>query len=231
MWDSIISQISIRAYQVHRPALPGHSGFGHVRSSDLSAYADAVMSQIDHQSQDNFLFVGHSMGGYIACELARKNPDRTLALCLFHSTSEADTAEKKLDRARAIELAKQNRDLYIKTMINGLFDPSRKDLLRSKIDMNIENAIANIDINSIIQAQEAMSNRQSSLSFLQGRAFPLYYFLGANDPRLHHEAMRKELQQLPGAVSFFAEGVSHMGHLECPAVAASFIDRILRADC
>lgn len=68
----------------------------------LADYARKIVAQLP--SEANFILVGHSMGGYIALEIASQFPDRVKQVVMLHSTFVADTEEKKINRDRTADL-------------------------------------------------------------------------------------------------------------------------------
>jgi pimeloyl-ACP methyl ester carboxylesterase len=148
---------------------------------------------------------------------------------LFHSKAGADNKEKIADRLRAIEAARQNKELYVRTMITNIFGEARRDKCAEAIETMVVNA-RGLSFETIEAAQQVMISRPDNIDALKKRNFPLYYFLGDLDTSLPIEIMRNEISQLPGAVAHIASGIGHMGHIECTSEAVEFIQRILRAD-
>ncbi|MBL7942447.1 MAG: alpha/beta hydrolase [Flavobacteriales bacterium] len=183
-------------------------------------------SDIWNSFQGATFLLGHSMGGYIAVEMALQQPHRVEGLCMFHSTAAADSPEKKADRLRAIEAVKNNKSRYVRTMINSLFAKSAVGMPGP--DEMISHA-ESLETEQIVSCLHAMMQREDHCRALSRRSFPLYYFLGTRDVRLPVEAMVEELRQLPGSLSHFSDGTGHMGHVESPQESIEFVKRILLA--
>jgi pimeloyl-ACP methyl ester carboxylesterase len=62
--------------------------------------ADAVHAVLSELRLRIFL---HSMGGYVALAFAELYPDTIKGLVLLNSTAKADSAERKINRDRAIK--------------------------------------------------------------------------------------------------------------------------------
>lgn len=229
MWKPILNRISKTPFEIHLPELPGHGTRPLLSSTpDMDRYADDVLSQIPIASEESFIFIGHSMGGYLGCNIARRYPEKIKALCLFHSKASPDSPEKKAARDRAAEAARDNKELYIRMMISGLFSPTNREKLHDTIELLIEQANS-MSVEAIQQALLVMKNRSNELPTLIDRNFPLFYFLGDQDPSLPLSDMKEELNQTPGSAHLIIEGIGHMGHFENPHVAGEFIQRILRS--
>jgi len=70
------------------PDLPGHGRSGRWGTTDFGDYAAAVEAVCDAMGAGTIIPVGHSMGGLLALELFRRNPDRISAM-VFISTGAA----------------------------------------------------------------------------------------------------------------------------------------------
>lgn len=229
MWNSVLGRISKSHLELHFPEIPGHGKRLSLPASiTMDAYADDIMKQLNISEDEKFIFVGHSMGGYIGANIGRRYGHRLEALCLFQSKTGADDEEKKNARDRAMEAAAENKPLYIRSMITGLFDAA----LREKLDDKIEAQIAyarQLETKALVASLTVMKNREDETSRLKDRNFSLFYFLGENDPSISVTTALKEIEQLPGAAYHIEPGIGHMAHFEAPVSAGDFIQRMIRA--
>ena len=67
-------------YRVHSVDLPDHGRSGWLEQTDLPAIAECVRFWMDHHGLDRPCFVGHSLGGKVAMQLALHHPSRVSAL-------------------------------------------------------------------------------------------------------------------------------------------------------
>ena len=117
IWDDYAKELSKR-YRVICIDLPGHGKsdcFGYVHSMELMA--DAVNAVLEKLNLRKIFLAGHSMGGYTGLAFAEKYPDKIKGLCLFHSTANADSEERKENRNRALEIVKKNHKKFINQII------------------------------------------------------------------------------------------------------------------
>ncbi|MDZ4822331.1 MAG: alpha/beta hydrolase [Flavobacteriales bacterium] len=224
MWNSFVAGLG-KEFEVLAPNLSGC-----IPSTEPLISIREEASSLAQSVPENCFVIGHSMGGYVALEFAKQFPNKVSGLCLLHSTAAEDSPTKKQDRLRAIDAARSNKTLYIRTAIASLFSEESKGKLSAKLEEMINDAIQ-LPVDSIVACIEAMRKRVEHVSFLRQRAFPLYYFLGEKDSRIPIQEMKNELKELPGSMFQIEQGIGHMGHLECPARCFDFIQRILRADC
>jgi pimeloyl-ACP methyl ester carboxylesterase len=190
----------------------------------MEDYSLHILEQINAQETDEYIWIGHSMGGYVAAHLAKKFPNKTKALAFFHSTADADSDLKKQDRLRAIEAAEKHKALYAANLIDGLFHHANTH--RAAINEQLEK-IESMSAESTVQSLHAMRERESSISFLQSVNFPIYYFAGANDKVLSLEKMNAEWSILPSAKITVVPEIGHMGHIENIPAAKKFIEEVL----
>src|SRR5690625_3946315 len=107
MWDKFAEELS-EDYQSIIMDLPGHGkskSYSDTHSMDFMA--EKVNEILDELNISEALFIGHSMGGYVALAMADLFPEKVKGLILLNSSSLSDTEEKKEDRLRAVELAQR----------------------------------------------------------------------------------------------------------------------------
>lgn len=228
MWNPILNRISKSNYELHFPEIPGHGKNLTRVEPSMESYVQNIIEQVNLPAGDSYFFVGHSMGGYIGAHFCTTLKEKCLGLCLFHSKAGADDAEKIAARDRAIEAAKENKALYIRTMINGLFPDTTRENFREKIEEQIIYA-QSLETEAITDSLGVMRDRSSTLEAMVNRNFPLYYFLGSEDKSIPLDVAMKEVEMLPGSAPQIVQGIGHMGHIEHPVSAGDFIQRILRA--
>jgi len=228
MWQPILDRISKREWNIQFVQIPGHGTHGTLPHEwTPEAYLADLKKQIQIGEGEKAFVVGHSMGGYLAAHLVQSMPEKISGLMLFHSKAGADDAEKVAARKKAIETAKEAKELYVRTMITSLFNPDHREASHQAIEEQIAYA-KNLSIDTIAAAHTVMYSRTSAVAGLKDRSFPLFYFLGKKDPSLPASVLEDELAQLPGAVVYWTDVAAHMGHFESPKEAGDFLQRVLR---
>lgn len=230
MWNYVLPLLSKKNFVISTPELPGH-GRNKQLPPKISAmsYCQNILDQLSLQPEDEAIIIGHSMGGYLASTLAGMMPCKLRALCLFHSKAGADSDQKIADRRRAIDAARENKSLYVRTMINGILGESNRESCREAIEIQIGYA-STLSFETIEAAQTVMMTRPDQIDSMKNRNFSLYYFLGDQDTSIPIDTIKNELKELPGAVAHIAEGVGHMGHIERTREVTDFLQRMLRAE-
>lgn len=222
MWKEILP--SHLPFSIFTPQLAGHGNNHSLATPSIEYFAEHILQQIEPEDADEYIWMGHSMGGYVAAYLAKTFPDKTKALAFFHSTADADNDLKKQDRHRAIEAAEKHKELYATNLIDGLFHSA--DEHRLAINEQLEK-IGSMSAEGIVQSIRAMRERESSITFLETAKFPIHYFSGANDKVLSIEKMKAEWSVLTQAKVTIIPGIGHMGHIENISAAKSFLEEVI----
>ncbi len=160
------------------PDLPGTGFSPSISDMSIDGMAEALISLF---LEEPIAVIGHSMGGYIALALLEKYPERLNSLGLLHSTSYADTEEKKATRRKGIEFIKQHGAFeFLKTSIPNLFSP----LSKQKMAEGINNFILqqrNLTAESLVLYYEAMIGRPDRRQLLENTDKPVLFLLGKYD--------------------------------------------------
>lgn len=119
MWSELVHQLPVKAYVID---LHGHgaSFFHPDLPASIEIMARQVMQIVEKEQLQQALVVGHSLGGYVALELFRMNPDFEHVV-LFHSNPWSDSLDKQQDRERVAKLVKTKKEFFISEAIPNLF--------------------------------------------------------------------------------------------------------------
>jgi len=225
MWDEIADELS-KTHQVIRIDLPG---FGRSESIEethsMELFAACVHQVLLELKIDKFNLVGHSMGGYVSLALLGICSDKIEHICLFHSTANADSEEKKSGRDRAIKTLKDKQNVYLKTAIPFLFPQQFQEGCKVQIQKMIEEA-KDLNPNGISAALKGMQQRKDANQILKDFSAKKTYIAGALDPLLNIDALRQEALN-NGANFLEIEQAGHMSHWENPKIAIEAIQKSL----
>lgn len=211
MWDTTVATFSTK-YRVICIDLLGHgatenSGYIHT----MLQMAEVVQAVLSHLKIRKSIFVGHSMGGYVALAFAELYPDNVKGLCLMNSTSRADSASKKVQRDRAIAVVKENHKSFVRNSIPMLFRPKNRKLYREAIN-EVKKVALKTSKQGIVAALEGMKIRQDREVLLHFGPYPKMMLIGEKDPVLNSEDLKQQVQNTNTTVVYFSEG--HMSHIE-----------------
>ncbi|AFJ90924.1 alpha/beta fold hydrolase [Blattabacterium sp. (Blaberus giganteus)] len=228
IWNYIYCSISNK-YRVLSIDFPGH-GKSILTLKENTVFtmeksAEIVKKIVEKENIQKAVFVGHSMGGYVALAMAEKYPEMFLGLCLLHSTTESDTLEKKKGRIQSIQLAINNYPLFISTSIKRLFHHEKFFSLQKEITF-VKKISSYTSINSIIAFSKGMFMRKNRKFLLKTTKFPKLYIAGLYDLILDVKKIYEETKY-GNKTYFFAIPTGHMGHIEYPKEVIKILENFI----
>lgn len=211
MWDAFVPEFS-KKYRVIAIDLLGHgqSGcLGYIHT--MEDMADAVQAILHELRIRKAVFVGHSMGGYVALAFAELYPDMVKGIVLQNSTSRADSDERKTNRDRAIKAVKQDYTSFVRLSISNLFSEENRERLSDEIEAVKQQALKT-PLQGIIAALEGMKTRNDREVILHFAPYPILLILGRKDPVLNYEDSLDQIEGTSVKLVTYPDG--HMSHIE-----------------
>ncbi|MDR1169735.1 MAG: alpha/beta hydrolase [Prevotellaceae bacterium] len=201
--------------------LPGNGLSGTQQDENSMEFmADVVAEVLNHSKVDRATITGHSMGGYVALAFAEKYGEQTEKLCLFHSTPNPDTEEKKQNRDREIALIEESKlDLILKVNIASMFAGENLKRMEEAIAMISENAAIS-EPEGIIACLRGMKSRRDMNPFLAGFDKPLLFIFGRKDKYISETVAAGLIEKFPNAKALILENSGHAGFLEEPEISS-----------
>ena len=203
--------------------IPGHGDSTLPKSGtkSISNLAEIILDSLEKIGIKNFDLVGHSMGGYVALEIAKKVTFDPKVI-LLNSNFWDDTEEKKNNRNRVISIIRQNKDLFIHEAIPGLF--CRPDREIKAIEQLITEA-KSISIEGIEYATIAMRDREDLTNLAHKISSRLVCLQGEKDAIVTKKDMIERCQdKIPYII---LPSVGHMAHIESSKIVQETIEQIL----
>ena len=210
MWNTVVEKISKRNRVICIDLL-GHGktgSIGYIHS--MEEMAEAVKTVLQELKIRRAIFIGHSMGGYVALAFAEKYLKNVKGLCLLNSTSQADSEERKKLRLRANEMAKENYETLVKMSIGNLFAEQTREQFSEVID-KIKIEALKTPVRGYIAASEGMRLRENKEEVLQTIDKRLM-IAGKQDSILNYESVVKESNRTNTPLVELPNG--HMSHIE-----------------
>lgn len=225
MWNDFAEDLS-KKYRVIIPDFYGHGATPSIAEAHtMEMQAKGVMEILKHLDISTAAFIGHSMGGYTTLALARDYPEKVEKLCLFFSSTLADSEEKKEQRLKAVETAGEDKENFVRLGIKNLFDQNNLDHLREEIQ--IARAWAQeMPLDGITAALKGMRERKDTTEVLQQAEYPIQIILGEFDGAIDLEEFQKVLPKKEN-IKIDILPVGHMGHLEAPTESLRIIEEFL----
>lgn len=219
MWEPQLE--ALKEFRVIAPDLRGFGGTPIVAPWFIEHAVDDVL---ETAPQEPAVFVGLSMGGYVALRLAEKAPARVKALALCDTRAEADDNAAKVKRAGAMEVVRSKG-------VEGFIGPFLNDALSQKTlteKLRVAETLKGIALKappvSVMNALSALAARPDMTGALAQIKVPTAVIVGSQDkitPLPLSEAMRN---RIPGAELHLVPDSGHFSNMENPAV---FNERLL----
>jgi pimeloyl-ACP methyl ester carboxylesterase len=165
--------------------------------------------------------IGHSMGGYVALEIARRWPERVERLALLNTHARPDSAESTENRRRLMALAERDFPAVIDTLTPKLLAPAH----RQEIGMTgtiSEMALAT-GKEAFARQERAIIGRIDSRPHLAAIRCPTLVVAGPEDAIMPLEWLEELARGIPGARLEVVEGAGHMSSIEKPAEVARLL--------
>jgi 3-oxoadipate enol-lactonase len=227
IWQAQIDILS-RDYHVIAPDLRGH-GQSPVPEAgyDLDAMMSDVVALLDDLRIEAAVWVGHSMGGYIAMAALRRAPTRVSAAVFVATHPFADSPEKQQDRLRSANRAlAEGSEPVVSGMIPVLFAPE------TDLESNTVKAIRQIMLNTppvgVAGALIAMAGRPDSVKTLQTARVPMALIAGAQDQIVKPEMVGSLAQHVPQLRLAQISAAGHMLMIEQPETTTAALRDFLR---
>ena len=205
--------------------LPEYARLSHLKT--MEDYADFAHETIVAQGVEKCAVIGHSMGGYIALAFAEKYPQMLSGFGLFHSTSFADSEEKKEARNKIIEsIKKSGSEVFIRASTPTLYAEEFVKLHAFIIAKHIENA-SEFPPEALIAAMQAIRDRPDRRSVLKALRCPVMFIIGEQDKSVSPADSKSQIMMPKFFSSSILDNVAHMGMVEEAEHCLAFLERFL----
>ncbi|RLJ63171.1 pimeloyl-ACP methyl ester carboxylesterase [Lacinutrix venerupis] len=211
MWDTL-TPVLAQKNRVITIDLLGHGKtacLGYIHT--MEDMANAVYFVLKTLKLRKYIFIGHSMGGYVALAFAKKHLESVKGLCLLNSTYQEDSIERKQLRARANKMAQNNYENMVRMSFANLFSAESKLKYNEVYNEALKTALKT-PIQGYMSANEGMRLREDSSTFFTEASFKKIVLLGKKDTILDVENILKFTKKHNIESYIFSEG--HMSHIE-----------------
>lgn len=214
LWDDWKEDLLEEKLRVISIDLPGFGDSSDIIIESIQEMAEIVAAVCKKARLKRGICVGHSMGGYVALELAALAPNWLIGLGLFHSHPYGDDNEQLLARQKSIDFIERNGHVhYVKQLIPRLFAQQTGTSASFRRDMLILRA-SRSGANSIVAALKAMRDRRDLSDVLSSYDHPVLFINGAKDP-IYNTSQRQDQLALPAISEVLTlQRSGHMGMIE-----------------
>lgn len=227
IWDSFAKKLS-NYFKVILVDLPGH-GLSTLPICPLSVdlMADMINQVLDKLHIKDTVIIGHSMGAYVALAFCEYYLEKIKGVGLFHSVPWADSAEKRQNRLREIELIKQGKkNVICNYSIANSFNSHNKIKFRKEIQ-RAKNIALSTSNEGIIAILNALMMRKDRTELLRKINIPVFFGLGKDDYYIPLDKILK-VTEFPARkqVSIFKNS-GHMAFIEEESFAIDEVKKFL----
>lgn len=205
-------------YEILAPNFPGYGNQEEPPVPDYSmeALAEFVKDELDQAGIQQAILIGHSTGGYVALAFAEKYPARVAGLCLFHSSAQADSEEKKANRDKNISFVERHGVIkFMETFIRPLFADANEETMMP-CWRQLEEIGAATSQASVVGGMRAMRDRPDRTEVLRKATFPVLFIVGKEDAAVPLATSLEQVALPPVSTALFLERVGHVGFFERP---------------
>lgn len=211
MWNTIAKKLAKRNRIICIDLL-GHGKsecIGYIHSMELMA--EAVKAVLKHLRIRRSIFIGHSMGGYVALAFAEKFSKNVKGFCLMNSTTFEDDDERKKLRIKANKMIQNNFESMVRVSFTNLFSEHSKIQFKEEMQQALQEALKT-KLQGYIACQEGMRIRCNRVDILKNSNYKKLFVIGKKDPVLNYQKLLQEAEKTNSESVLLEEG--HMSHIE-----------------
>ena len=219
MWASQRSTLGA-LYRVIAPDLRGH-GESAVPGGiyPVADMAQDVVELLDAlRVNEPVVVVGHSMGGYLALDMAVRHPKRLRGMVLVNSRAGGDppaTAQVREELARQVE-ASGDAEAVVASMLGKLFAPSSYER-HAVVVGQVRDQMRRTAPTGVAGTLRGLATRPDRTADLGRISVPSLVVVGAEDQMIPPAESRALAESLPNARLVEVPGAGHMAPVEEPA--------------
>ena len=210
MWDEFCEPFE-EDYRLIKIDLPGFGKSEIKGKVSIAEMAEVVITVLRHLDIKKYIYISHSMGGYVGLELAKTEGKNLLGFGLFHSHPFADSEATKKKRHKGVEFIEQNGSaLYAKQLIPLLF---KKDFHKSNhyLVAKLVYQASKSPKEGFINGQIAMSERVDNTAILKELECPVLMIIGKQEQTAPYDLVVKQVDMPSLGSVHILEKVGHMG--------------------
>ncbi len=204
--------------RIYAPDLPGHGKSEGIGRQSIADYAGCVLDFMDELKIRKAMFVGHSMGGAIALQMALHHSRRTLGIAMINSGSSLHISTELLHNTASTATL----PLAIKAIGELAFgagaDPRLKDAALKHMN----------EIRSSVLYSDFLACDSFDVTNQLGRVkTPTLIVSGTEDRVVPAHNLQNMHQKIKNSLLHSIDGAGHMVMLESPLVVANILQFFL----
>jgi pimeloyl-ACP methyl ester carboxylesterase len=214
IWNHYRKKLSEK-YKVITPDLPG---FGKSDSlpyeHSLDMVANSIYDCLKKLNIAECIIMGHSLGGYVTLEIAKRFPNIVSQIGLIHSSALGDSDEKKEGREKSIEFIQRHGvKKFIESFVPMLFHENHRNRLQDTIQSIVEEG-SKIPEKTLTDYMLAMRDRSDSLDFIKEFEGSILYVYGEEDSSIPVALSKSQIKFMKHPYLKNLPKTGHMGMFE-----------------
>jgi len=207
-------------------------GFGESNNfADINLMEDMaadVAGLLENLAIEQAIIGGLSMGGYVAFNLFRLNPEKFKALILCDTTRTADSEEKRRNRYQLIEkIEEKGSPALIENMLPNLIGEFTKHNNENLIS-DLKQKFAETNPQAAIAALRGMAERKDHSDILSEIKIPTVLIFGEDDAVTNLETAKMMNKQIPFSSLSIIKKAGHYSNLEQPELFNAALTNFLK---
>jgi pimeloyl-ACP methyl ester carboxylesterase len=192
----------------------------HTRDDSMAAIARRTLSQI----AGRFVLIGLSMGGYVAFEIMRQEPERVAMLALLDTTARPDLPAQTEARQRQIELTRNGRFDTIADLLFPKFVAAARHS-DGALRATVRTMAHATGADAFVRQQTAIMNRPDSRPGLSAIRCPTLVLVGEDDTLTPPDGAAEIAAGVPDARVVIVPRCGHLSTIEQPeAVTRALVE-------
>lgn len=224
-WESLINALGDRycCYALDQRGR-GDSDWGPVNGYHTDTYVADLEAFVEHAQLDEFILIGHSLGGTNALEFTRKHPDKVKALVIEDI---GPGSSNQGDGAARIRREMRNTPFSFSSWgeARAFWLKSRPNLTETALDSRLRYSLKEAD-NGVVWKHDQEGIAQARLTIepidlwpsVKAVNCPAFLVKGGNSDFLPYETVTEVLRINHNFSSVVIDGASHYAHDDQPEV-------------
>lgn len=230
LWDNLGTFLS-KSFKIIALDLPGFGRSERLPGAfSIDEVAEKVHSYLsENLSIDQYVVLGHSLGGYVALSLAENHPKTILGFGLINSTAHEDSPDKQQNRVKTAKfILKHPASFFLESFVPNLFYEKNRRKFHEEIQFVI--AMGNkLDSQLLADYMLAMKNRPDR-SHLLAEFDHVLFIGGEKDSGFTVKNQKTQISAIKNnANAHILRNVGHMSMYEAPEELQTISFRFLNS--
>jgi pimeloyl-ACP methyl ester carboxylesterase len=187
----------------------------------------AMAKRVLDAAPERFALAALSMGGYVAFEILRQQPQRVTRLALLDTSAALDSPQRVTQRLAGIQSLKHGRFFGVTTrMLPQLVHPQH---VHGPIGAEVQAMAKRVGGDAFLRQQNAILNRPDSRPLLTSISVPTLVAVGDSDILTPPQDAEEMHRQIAGSTYYVFAACGHLPPMEAPQETSQLLRRWLLA--